>query len=157
MVFQQALAIVEQLDLQPSRVTAPCGQQAAQPVLHGQRHLHSARPAADDTDTENTGAAEHALLQVLPTLQPGVDGLDRHRMRQRALHVCHTRARPDVDRQQVEIDRRTPVNQHLPLVEVQPLRRGVVEACTGKTCQRPQIDMTVVVAVVTGDQTRKHP
>ena len=147
---------MEQLNLHPARIASACGQQAVQAVLNGQRHLHPACPTTDHADSEHPGAVEHAPLQILPALQPGIDGLDRHHVLQRTLHACSLWARSHVDREQVEIHRRSPGDQHLTIVEIQALRRGVVEPCTGETRQRPQVDMAVVVAVVTGDQARKH-
>jgi hypothetical protein len=125
-------------------------------IIQRQRQLDAARATADDRQLKAFVTGEQSLLEPGPGLDKAIDRLDRELDLVGFPYHWARRPRTDVDRQQVVIERRPVFELDLPDIGIERDHLVMNNARTGKARQRQQIDMGVIVGVMSGDETWQH-
>ena len=131
-------------------------QHPAKTVLDTEQKLEPAGAGADDADPDRAFTTEHPLCHLMPVGDEAVDRLDRHRVLGGARHLIGVGNRSDVDRQQIICHRRAVPAQHPLVGGIEADRLVMEELGAGEAGQRPEVDMGVIEAVMSGDQARQH-
>ena len=134
----------------------PCDKFRLEPVLSGEGKLDAPCAAADDHELNRAGTVQDPLHQLTPAGQEPVNGFHRQGQLSRTGRRHGVGPRADVQRQEIEANRWPVLAEHAALIQIQTFHLVVKQAGAGKTCQGTQIDVTAVIAVVAGNESRQH-
>ena len=147
----------EELEAQSVGIATGFAQPAAQSVAHREHHLDAAGPGSHHPDAHRSLGGEHSLDERVPAGDEVADGLDRHHRAPGAGHVAGERGRADVDGEHVVGHRRAIAADDLPVDRIESDDLVAIEACVREARQGTQIDVDLVVGVVSGDVPGEHP
>ena len=99
---------------------------------------------------------KRAITQGFPAVEEQVDRFYRHHRFGRARDKGGIGCRAGIDRDKVINHRRTVIAQHLLARHIEAGNRAVIEPCAGKTRQRAEINMRLVILIMTSDIARQH-
>ena len=146
----------EQVEAQPIGIAARLAEPRAEPVPHREHHLHPAGPGAHHADPYRALAGEHPVDERVPAGHEIADRLDRHHCAGGAGHIVRTRRRADVDREHVVGHGGAVAAQDVPRDRVEIDRLVVIEARVREAGEGAEIDVDVVVGVVSCNVAREH-
>ena len=149
---QNLVHIRDDGELQPVR----CHAVLSQPALQRHRELDAACACAHGDKAESAPGPGRPFFQLRPAFEEPVHGLDRQGALRTPDARCGGRG-ADVQRHDVEGQRRPAVDQRLVPVEVEARHGPVNEPGAGECSQRRQIDVRFRVAVSPCNKTRQHP
>ena len=128
----------------------------AQPMVDGQRQLDAAGAAANHGDAQRALPVLHPFEEAQPALAQFGDRLHRRRMLGCAGDRTHAGRRADVERHEIVGDRRTILQQHLPVGAIEPECFGMDQARAGPSAEPRKIDVALVEGIGPGDEARDH-
>ena len=136
----------------PARFPAQCLQRMAD----RQQELDAAGSGSDHSDAGSSGSGQDALPDLGPAAEKVADRLDRNHRFGSSWNRVKSGRGADVDGDQVVGNGRPGTAQNPFGIQVQADGLIMEEAGARKLGERPQVDVRLVVFVVTGDQARKH-